>query len=432
MNGQDRARQMAVAPPGVVSVLIVDDSAVHRMHIASLCRKLGIDAVHEAVGGTTALALLERLSPRPSVMIVDIEMPGMDCIELLEQLLIRDVIPDLVIASGRESAMIDSVVSVAAGMGFQVLAGLEKPLTLAGLSDALDMRGVRTPGGLAAAGGVAANAPDSATHIPPSMLEAALRDGQIRVHYQPKADIRTGLIRGVEALARWTHPELGDIAPARFVPLAERYGLIHPFTFIVMEQALAQVSRWSRRGLRLSLAVNLSPLLLDWPGLANGILEVVERFQVPPGQLVFEITESSLVEADSAARGLLARLRLRGFGLSIDDYGTGFSSMQQLTRVPFTELKIDRSFVHGANGRKQLRTILGAAIDMATEMGMTTTAEGIETLEDWRLVQRLGCALGQGYFIARAMPGEAIPSWLRTHRARLPLLRTPTEVSSED
>ncbi|CAM3572277.1 Two-component response regulator [Bordetella sputigena] len=431
MNEQDRAGGLAVAPLGVASVLIVDDSAVHRMHIALLCRALGIDPVHEASGGAAALLLLEQLSPPPSVMVVDIQMPGMDCIELLEQLLIRDVMPDLVIASGRESAMIDSVVSVAAGMGFHVLAGLEKPLTLAGLSDALDMRGVRGPGARPA-GGAAADERDGGAHIPPSMLEAALRDGQIRVHYQPKADMRTGLIRGVEGLARWSHPELGDIAPRRFVPLAERYGLIHPLTFTVMEHALAQVSRWSRRGLRLSLAVNLSPLLLDWPGLANAILEVVERFQVPPGQLVFEITESSLVDADSGARGLLARLRLRGFGLSIDDYGTGFSSMQQLTRVPFTELKIDRSFVHGANGRKQLRTILGAAIDMASEMGMTTTAEGIETLEDWRLVQRLGCALGQGYFIARAMPGEHIPSWLKTHRARLPLLRAPTEVSSED
>jgi EAL domain-containing protein (putative c-di-GMP-specific phosphodiesterase class I) len=356
-------------------------------------------------------------------MVVDIEMPGMDCIELLEQLLIRDITPDLVIASGRESAMIDSVVSVAAGMGFHVLAGLEKPLTLAGLSSALDLRGVRTDH---------VRARGDEAPIPPGILEAALRDSQIRVHYQPKADMRTGLIRGVEALARWTHPDMGEISPGRFVPLAEQYGLIHPLTFIVMEQALAQVSRWSRRGLRLSLAINLSPRLLDWPGLANGILEVVERSQLPPAQLSFEITESSLVDADSGARGLLARLRLRGFGLSIDDYGTGFSSMQQLTRVPFTELKIDRSFVHGASGRKQLRTILGAAIDMASEMGMTTTAEGIETLEDWRLVQRLGCALGQGFFIAGAMPGEAVPSWLRTHRTRLPLLRAPAEISSEE
>lgn len=425
MGKQDRAKPIAVAPHGVASVLVVDDSAVHRMHAAALCRKLGIETVHEASGAAAALALLQQLSPRPPVMVVDIEMPGMDCIELLEQLLIRDIVPDLVIASARESAMIDSVASVAAGMGFHVLAGLEKPLTPAGLAGAMDLRG----NGPRAVG---AGTPDDEPPIPPGMLEAALRDGQIAVHYQPKADMRTGLIRGVEALARWTHPDAGDISPGRFVPLAEQYGLIHPLTFTVMEQALAQVSCWSRRGLRLSLAVNLSPLLLDWPGLANGILEVVERFQVPPEQLNFEITESSLVDADSGARGLLARLRLRGFGLSIDDYGTGFSSMQQLTRVPFTELKIDRSFVHGAHGRKQLRAILGAAIDMASEMGLVTTAEGIETLEDWRLVQRLGCALGQGFFIAAAMPGEDIPSWLKTHRARLALLRVPTEVSSAE
>ncbi|ANN70706.1 EAL domain-containing protein [Bordetella bronchialis] len=428
MSSPDRLPPIAVAPHGVASVLVVDDSAVHRLHAASLCRELGIETVHQASGGVAALALLGRVSPRPAVMVVDIEMPGMDCIELLEQLLIRHITPDLVVASGREGAMIDSVVSVAGGMGFHVLAGLEKPLTVAGLSAALALRGMHVRG--AARHG--APAADSEAPIPPGMLEGALRDSQIHVHYQPKADMRTGLIRGVEALARWTHPERGDISPARFVPLAEQYGLIHPLTFVVMEQALAQVSRWSRRGLRLSLAVNLSPLLLGWPGLAGGILEVVERFQVPPEQLVFEITESSLVDADSGARGLLARLRLRGFGLSIDDYGTGFSSMQQLTRVPFTELKVDRSFVHGASGRKQLRTILGAAIDMATEMGLVTTAEGIETLEDWRLVQRLGCTLGQGYFIARAMPGEAIPAWLKTHRTRLALLRAPAAYPGEE
>ncbi|OZI67429.1 hypothetical protein CAL28_04575 [Bordetella genomosp. 11] len=428
MSGDGQVGPVAAAPHGVATVLVVDDSAVHRAHAAALCRALGIHAIHEASSGSAALTLLADAAPRPEVMIVDIEMPGMDCIELLEQLRIRDILPDLVIASGRESAMIDSVASVASGLGFHVLAGLEKPLTEAVLAGVLGRRGVRGTDARDRGRGTRTDK----VPISPGMLEAALRDGQIHVHYQPKADMRTGLIRGVEALARWTHTEAGDMSPATFVPLAEQYGLIHPLTFIVMEQALAQVARWSRRGLRLSLAVNLSPLLLDWPGLANSILEVVERFQVPPEQIAFEITESSLVDADSGARGLLARLRLRGFGLSIDDYGTGFSSMQQLTRVPFTELKIDRAFVHGASGRRQLRAILGAAIDMASEMGLVTTAEGIETLEDWRLLQRLGCALGQGFFIAPAMPGEAIPSWLKTHRTRLALLRAPAQAPAED
>jgi CheY-like chemotaxis protein len=232
MKLQDRA--LAVAPYGVASVLVVDDSALYRVHTAGLCRQLGIEAVHEANGGIQALALLAALAPRPAVMVVDIEMPGMDCIELLEQLLIRDMLLDIVIASGRESAMIDSVVSVATGMGFNVLAGVEKPLTLSSLAAALDLRGTRA---------VAAAADADMPPIPPGMLEAALREGQIRVHYQPKADMRTGLVRGVEALARWTHPQLGEVPPGRFVPLAEQYGLIQPLTFSVLEQSLSQTGQ---------------------------------------------------------------------------------------------------------------------------------------------------------------------------------------------
>jgi len=123
------------------------------------------------------------------------------------------------------------------------------------------------------------------------------------------------------------------------------------------------------------------------------------------------------------ALGALARLRLKGFGLSIDDYGTGFSSMQQLARIPFTELKIDRSFVHEASRRTNLRVILQSALDMSRKLGLVTVAEGIETLEDWKLVQACGCNVGQGYLIARPMPADEFPQWLKSHQARLPQLR---------
>lgn len=397
------------------SILVVDDSPPQRRHTASLCRELGIASIHEASEGEEALALLDTVRPLPQVMVVDIEMPGMDGVELIEQLRIRAVQIDLIIASGRESAMIDSVVAIALDMGFNVLAGLEKPVTRDALRHALDDYGALARprrGGL-----------DEAAPIPPGMLEAALGQNQIHIAYQPKVDMNTGLVRGVEALARWTHPTLGEVSPTRFVPLAEQYGLIQPLTFTVMEQALTQAASWNSRGLRLTLSINLSPLLLDWPGLARDIVAVVQRLHVPPEQVSFEITESSLVDPGGHARGLLARLRLRGFGLSIDDYGTGFSSMQQLARIPFTELKIDRSFVHGAIKRKNLRVILKAAIDMARQMGMVSTAEGIEDEEDWQLLRELGCMVGQGYFIARPMAGSAIPGWLRQHRHRVDGLR---------
>jgi len=411
----------------IASLLVVDDSAAQREHAAGLCRALGVAEVHQAGGAAQALALLDSLSPPPSAMIVDIEMPGMDGVELLEALRIRNIELDLIVASGRESALIDSVLAIGAGMGLNMLAGLEKPLTLEALRHALSGQGSRLRK-RAGAPGPAAGAPAAAPGAPaiaPGTLEQALACNQISVLYQPKVDIRTGLARGVEALARWTCPQRGEIPPARFIALAEQYGLIQPLTFGVMEQALRQAARWNSRGLRLTMAVNLSPLLLDWPGLARDIVALVERHGIPAEQVNFEITESSLVETRGGARGLLARLRLRGFGLSIDDYGTGFSSMQQLARVPFTELKIDRGFVHGSTERKNLRVMLKTAIDMARQLGLASTAEGIETLEEWRLLQQLGCTMGQGFFIARPMPGPDVPGWLRRHRERVDDLRAP-------
>lgn len=408
-------------PPSLSSILVVDDSAVQRSHAVALCRELGIATIHEASSGSQALTLLTTLRPSPRVMIVDIEMPGMDGVELIEALRMRNAQVALIVASGRESAMIDSVQAIGTSLGFNVLAGLEKPITSKALSNALS--GLHSDLGHAADAGVPA-----LPAISPDLLEAALDQGLISVHYQPKVDIRTGLVRGVEALARWTHPSVGAIAPASFVALAEQYGLIQPLTFSVLTQSLQQVADWNRRGIRLPVAVNLSPRLLDWPGLAHEIVTLAQRYGVPFEQVIFEITESSVVSSHGAGRGLLARLRLRGFGLAIDDYGTGFSSMQQLSRIPFTELKIDRSFVSGATDRKSLRVILNAAIEMARQLGLVSTAEGIETAEEWTMLQQLGCVVGQGYFIAQPMPGADIPPWIRQHQARIPSLRAAEDI----
>lgn len=400
----------------LTSILVVDDSPLHRGHAVDLCRELGIAQVHEAGDGEVALSLLCSLRPAPQVMILDIEMPGMNGVELMEALRVRNVAVALIVASGREGAMIDSVQAIGASLGFQVLAGLEKPLSLKALGNALGM----LPCGMPLPKAPAARALPT---IRPDVLEAALEAGQITVHYQPKVDIQTAAVHGVEALVRWTHPTLGAIAPTYFVGLAEQYGLIQPLTFHVLAHALAQAANWRNQGTPLPVAVNLSPRLLDWPGLAQEIVALAQRYQVPFEQVSFEITESSVVGSDGAARGLLARLRLRGFGLSIDDYGTGFSSMQQLSRIPFTELKIDRSFVRGATERKSLRVILKAAIDMASQLGLVSTAEGIETLEEWRLLQALGCGVGQGYFLGMPMPAGEIAGWLDEHAARADMLR---------
>lgn len=402
------------APAPVASVLIVDDSTVQRSHGANVCRELGIDKVHEAGNGREALALLTAMSPRPAVVIVDLEMPTMDGPEFLLKLQELGFDIPVIVASSRERVLIDTVREMGHVLGLTVLAALQKPLRASTLQEAFQSLGSapRRRPSLKVDLGLDATA-----------LADALERGEISVHYQPKADIRTGIVRGVEALARWTHPTLGMIPPDQFIPLAEREQLIHRLTVEVMNQAMLQNSGWRARGLHLPLAINLSPLLLERSDLALEISSLQQCHGLPAEQIVLEITESSLVTRIGLTLSVLAQLRLRGFGLSIDDYGTGFSSMQQLARIPFTELKLDRSFVHGAPDRDSVQIILRSAIEMANRMGLVTVAEGVETLREWRMLQGFGCTLGQGWLIARPMPGEAFIGWMKQHRLESVQLR---------
>jgi EAL domain-containing protein (putative c-di-GMP-specific phosphodiesterase class I) len=400
------------------SLLIVDDSLVQRAQAVALCRDLGVQMIYEAASGTEALELLSLLVLPPDLMIIDLEMPTMDGVELIEQLHQRQLLIPLIVSSSRELVLIQTVETMARNLGLPTLASIQKPLRIEALKSAFEGFGQQRD----ATGGAAHNG--MAPPIPVQALADAITAGEIDVHYQPKVDMQTGIVRGVEALARWKHAELGFVRPDQFIALAEREGLIHALTLSVMARALAQAARWNAHGLKMSMAINLSPQLLELPGLVQQIADLVTQHGLQTDQVVLEITESSVVDCMGVALGVLARLRLKGLGLSIDDYGTGFSSMQQLARIPFTELKIDRSFVHEASRRTNLRVILQSALDMARQLGLVTVAEGIETLEDWKLVQACGCNVGQGYLIARPMPAEELPQWLKSHQARLPELRT--------
>lgn len=402
-------------PSTTRSVLIVDDSESQRHHAARLCRELGITAILEAADGHAALALLQSLPTPPSLLILDLEMPRMDGIELIETLQELGIHVPILLASARESALIDSVLA----MGLSVVAGLRKPLTLEGLRGALHDGAVSLQ---------ARPERRKSTRLPidATMLGQAIEAGAIVPHFQPKVDAQTGILRGVEALARWQHPTLGMVPPDQFIPVAEREGLILALTLTMMDQSFAQCAAWNTRGMRLSVAVNLSPSLLVNPQIVTAICELQQRHDLHPSQVILEVTESSVVDSASSALSVLARLRLKGFGLSIDDYGTGFSSMQQLSRIPFTELKIDRSFVHGAHRRKGLRVILESALDLARGLELSTVAEGVETLEDWRLLQEFGCTACQGWLIAKPMPGADLLPWTKAHHDRLRELRANT------
>lgn len=404
----------------IESLLIVDDSTVQRQHTVGLMREMGVELIYEAGNGHEALELLAMLKLPPSLAIIDLEMPGMDGVELIQQLQRSQATFPLIVASSRENSLLSSVETMIQALGMRVLGALQKPLNREKIVEAMKSFDV------------AASTPQKNDNLPSiceADLAAAMRNGELLAYYQPKVDMRTGMLKGVEALARWTHPTLGFIPPDRFIPLAEQGGLIHELTLIMLTHAMAQAALWNERGLPLKVAVNLSPLSLDMPDFVQKMSDLLARHALLADQIVLEITESSVVANLGSALGTLARLRLKGFGLSIDDYGTGFSSMQQLARIPFTELKIDRSFVHGAHQRKNLRVILQSALDMASRLELVTVAEGVETMEDWRLLQESGCLLGQGYLIAKPMAAKDLPIWLKGHHRRLPELRIP--VSSD-
>jgi EAL domain-containing protein (putative c-di-GMP-specific phosphodiesterase class I) len=402
-----------VSSTAIGSLLVVDDNIVQRMQVVALCRELGVEMIYEAGSGAEALELLALLVLPPDVLIIDLEMPVMDGVELIEQLKARGLSIPLIVASSREVVLINAVETIARNLGIPVVAGIRKPLQRESLAAAFEA----WSGQLAEPGVTASRAPQEpvARHD----LAEAIESGEIAVHYQPKVDMAKSTVCGVEALARWMHPTLGEIPPDRFVALAEREGLIHALTMAVLRQAFGVAARWNASGPRLSMAVNLSLCLLEEPALVRELATLLDLHGLEARQIVLEITESSVVDCMGVALGVLARLRLKGFGLSIDDYGTGFSSMQQLARIPFTELKVDRAFVHGAHQRTNLRVILQSALDMARQLGLVTVAEGIETLADWQLVRDSGCGVGQGFLIAPAMPAEDLPDWISRHEPRL-------------
>jgi len=242
-------------------------------------------------------------------------------------------------------------------------------------------------------------------------LERALERGEIFLCYQPKIDVRTGAVTGVEALSRWHDEELGDVPPSSFVGVAERFGLIDELTDSVVRSALAQWAAWRDQGLRMRLALNISALTLRDVYLPDQIQRLCMREGMPCEYLTIEVTESA---AQNVVRLLdtLSRLRLKGISVSLDDFGTGYSSLIQLRQLPYSEIKIDQCFVKDSARSSESRLIVKAVIDLAHGMGLSATAEGVEDERTLNLLGELGCDEAQGYFVARPMRGADLVEWL--------------------
>ncbi len=390
---------MQAKEPARRRLLVVDDEHVERMLVAHAAAPLGF-AVDAAGNLEDAVRLLDLHVY--DAIVLDLALGETESISLLPVLRAGATDPLVIFVSGMDDRVRAASARLAATLGLRVAGALAKPVSPAALRGLLRS----TP-----EHAVQPVAPD-AIHPSEAELALALARGELAAAFQPKLALRTGTVTGVEALARWHRPDGAILLPDLFIPLAEETGLIVPLTETILEQSFAACRRWQLRYPGCSVAVNLSPLALANPALPEQIEEMLRHAELPPSALIAEITESMIIADPVLATEVVTRLRIKGIGLAIDDFGTGHSSLLSLMRLPFTELKIDRSFVAACDTDMEAWKIIRATISLAHELGMSVVAEGIETASVAHRLAEVGCDIGQGWHFGRAMTEAGLEDWL--------------------
>jgi EAL domain-containing protein (putative c-di-GMP-specific phosphodiesterase class I) len=243
-------------------------------------------------------------------------------------------------------------------------------------------------------------------------LRRGIGDGELEVHYQPQVRLEDDVCSRLEALVRWRHPEEGLLLPGRFLPLIERTAVMRALTADVLEEVLAQLSRWAEVGIDLPVAVNISLHDLADGRFAEQVVDGLERYELDPSRLSLEITEQALVGDPTRVLATLGQLRAAGVELSLDDFGTGHASLTRLRHLPVSEVKLDRSFVAGFEGRSEGRVIVTSLVQLVRGLGLRCVAEGVETPRTLAALTELGCDVAQGFHLARPMPADEVAGWL--------------------
>ena len=383
-----------------IRFLVVDDHAFQRSMLVRMLKRLGVVNIEEAADGSAALKVCD--STPIDIIICDLDMPGMDGMAFIRHVGESGINASMILSSALDRSLVASVGTMTRAYGIHLLGTIEKPTTPQRLQELLGL--YRVP----AAHKVGVAAPTFSL----DEICAGLAAGQFEPFFQPKVDIASGRLKGVEALARWRHPEQGVVAPQSFIETLEGSGLIDELSWQMIEQSARWGREWRTADLDISVSVNISLSSLNKASFADRIAGLVESQKLDPRHMILEVTESTAMTNVGQALENLARLRIKGFGLSIDDYGTGYSSMQQLTRVSFTELKIDQSFVTDAVANETCRVVLETSLDMAKKLRLCSVAEGVETEADWAMLQASSCNLAQGFLIGRPMEGKDLVGWV--------------------
>jgi EAL domain-containing protein (putative c-di-GMP-specific phosphodiesterase class I)/CheY-like chemotaxis protein len=387
--------------------LVAEADTTQRMALVDMLGGIGASRVTDVPDGPTALRAFQAgFEPNVDVAVIDLALPGMDGLELIRNLASLDCGVRLIVTGAQQPNLMFSVETLAQAYGVDLLGTIAKPVTAPKLKSLLDHYApLAQPG----------------EHPPgPSFgfseVGIGLQKRQFEPYFQPKIELATGQVKGLETFARWRHPEHGVLGPSAFIDALEQNNRIDFLDWSMIEVSVERCHWFHDQGIPISISINLAPETLAHPNFVRQITACVGRHRVMPEYLTFEMPESSVLNTDPNFIERLVRLRMMGFGLAIDDYGTGRSNLQLLARIPFSELKIDRSFVDGASKRRPLGTVLRSCLGLAHSLDRMSVAVGVETRQDWDFLQGLGCTYAQGYHIANPMEAEAFPGWLEDWR----------------
>lgn len=408
-------------------LLVLDDDPMIGQTIESIAKSAGF----ESRVTTRPEEFFETLeSWSPSHIALDLVMPDMDGVEVLVELARRESRARIVITSGVGSRVLDAAARSAAEHGLPIAGVVPKPFSPRELREILLRDSDTVPE--ADPGKRAAFIGGASSEITETEFEQALEREEFKLVYQPKVHCAGGELAGFEALVRWESPERGLISPAMFIPLAESSGLIGELTRQVIASAITWFSEGVQKSIgedkrsrslleQMTLSINLSARSLADTEFIDLVRHSCKDAGIDPRRVVFELTETSAMEDPVTSLDLLTRLRMKGFQLSIDDFGTGFSSMLQLVRLPFSEIKIDKSFVMTAAQSEESRAVIRSVVELGHSLGLRTTAEGVEDQDTMEYLKEIGCDLAQGYLISRPLDSGNALDWalryLKTWRA---------------
>jgi EAL domain-containing protein (putative c-di-GMP-specific phosphodiesterase class I) len=387
------------------NILVIDDDGDIGEIIATVALSMGFNC--EAT--TDAATFLEKLTPDTKLVLLDLMMPQMDGIELLRLLAKQGCKAGIILMSGVGKRTIESAERFAQVLGLFIVGHLQKPFLPSEVVELLRKLPYVEPPPVIH--------PPHQFAILKSEFQRALKHDEFVVYYQPQLDLMSGQVIGVEALARWLHPERGLIFPDGFIERMEKLGLIDELCWVVADRAmgdLQQLRKDADRALSLSLNASVDSLCnLDFP---DKLVSIGEKRGVSAEHLTIEITETGLIKELSRTLDTLTRLRMKKVNVSVDDFGTGYATMKQFKNIPATELKVDKSFVQELTSSQSDRIMVRKTIEMGHELGMHVIAEGVETPEQLELLRSYGCDSAQGYFFSRPIPAVELVSWLKTYR----------------